>query len=255
MSTSFYRPTRGFFEHLHPVTRILSLALAFVPPFLGRTPRELLPYLLLLIVTAAAAGAGPNLRQIRGVLFILFIMSTLLWTVLQRGATPLAHFGPVRVDRESLLYGISVGLRLDSFVLAAVIFLTCTRIEDFTYGLSCLGVPFAPAFALSLAFRLTPLFMESGQTILTAQRARGLDTESGGMIRRIRTHVPIIVPILAGGLRRSDQLAIAIESRGFGNRKQRSILTEFRVTWRDLVLPLALLAVSTAVLLFRSHQP
>ena len=121
-------------------------------------------------------------------------------------------------------------------MLAAIIFLTCTPIEDFTYGLSKMGIPFVASFALTLAFRLTPLFIETGQAIVMAQKARGLNLDSGGVLRRIRHYVPIIVPVLASGLRRADQLAIALESRGFGKGKKRSVISRFPLTWRDYIL-------------------
>jgi energy-coupling factor transport system permease protein len=121
-------------------------------------------------------------------------------------------------------------------VLAAVIFLTVTPTEDFTFALSRLGVPFVMSFALTLAFRLTPLFIETGQTIAMAQKSRGLDLDTGGILKRIRNHVPIVIPVLASGLRRADQLAVALESRGFGKEKKRTLLSEFSVTWRDGIM-------------------
>ncbi|MFP5212562.1 MAG: energy-coupling factor transporter transmembrane component T family protein, partial [Acidobacteriota bacterium] len=220
---------------------------AFVPPFLARTPVETLLYAVLLLASALPAGAWPNLRRMATIMAILFFMSAALWAILQKGATPLATLGPFTIYRESILFGVTVGLRLNCFAMAAVIFLTATRIEDFTYGLSRLGLPFAAGFALSLAFRLTPLFVETGQTIAMAQRARGLDLDRGGLLQRIRRYVPIIVPILANGLRRSDQLAIALESKGFGHSGKRTNLSDFAVSWRDFVLVAVLLAVCAAI--------
>lgn len=138
--------------------------------------------------------------------------------------------------RLSLLYGITICLRLNCFVLAAIIFLTCTPIEDFTYGLYRMGPPFAVSFALTLAFRLTPLFMETAQAIAMAQQARGLDLDSGGLFQRIRRYVPIIVPVLVSGLRRADQLAVALESKGFGMAGRRTTIMAFRISWRDVAL-------------------
>jgi energy-coupling factor transport system permease protein len=242
VSLSFYRPTQGFFERAHPVTKIVALVLAFVPPFFCRGPLDAMPYFGVLFLAALLAGGGTNLKRVGFIMAILFLMSTVLWALFQRGVGPSGSPGILGVTSEGLLYGMAVGLRLNCFVLAAVIFLTCTRIEDFTYGLSRLGVPFVISFTLSLAFRLTPLFMETGQTIVMAQRARGLDLDTGGLIARLRRYAPIIVPILVSGLRRADQLAVALESKGFGNRARRTVLSDYPVTWRDLVLLLGVLA-------------
>jgi len=236
MSFAFYNPTGGFFERVHPVSKLISLIAAFVPPFFGTEPVEILPYFALLFFAALLARAGSNIVRVYKLMIILFVMSIVLWTFFYKGQTPVYRIGPLVIMKESLLYGITIGIRLNCFVLAAIIFLTCTPIEDFTYGLSKLGIPFVVSFALTLAFRLTPLFIETGQAIVIAQRARGLDIDSGGILRRIRNYVPIIVPVLASGLRRADQLSVALESRGFGKSKKRSVVSEFPVTWRDYTL-------------------
>jgi energy-coupling factor transport system permease protein len=240
MSFAFYRPTDRLFDKVHPVTKVLTLVAAFVPPFFGNNPVEVSTYLALLLFTGLYAGAGPNMWRFRKLMTLLFLMSAGLWAFFQPGATVLFSIGPIAAKQESLLYGITVGLRLNCFVLTAVTFLTCTKIEDFTYALSRLGLPFVASFALSLAFRLTPLFMEAGSTIVMAQKARGLDLDSGGPITRTRRYVPIIVPVLVSGLRRADQLAIALESKGFGRSRRRTVLSEFSFGWRDLLLMLVI---------------
>jgi energy-coupling factor transport system permease protein len=236
MSLSFFIPTGGFFERAHPVTKFLALICAFIPPFFSNHPLQVLPYFLLLLILGLASGARPNLARIKGIAVILFFVSSIMWTFFYPGQTPLVSVGPVTVHLESLLYGLTIGLRFNCFMFAAILFLTCTRIEDFTYGLSKLGIPFVASFAMSLAFRLTPLFMETGQTIVMAQRARGLDPDQGGPIRRLKQMVPILVPILVSGLRRADQLAMALESKGFGSKKKRTVLTQYKISWRDFVL-------------------
>lgn len=243
MNLGFYRPTGGFFELVHPATKLICLLLAFVPPFFSRDPLQVLPYFLLLLTAALTTGAGPNLRRIGSIMLILFCMSVVLWSIFQRGETRLFGLGPIAVTREGVSYGLMIGLRLNCFVLAAVIFLTSTPIEAVAHGLSRLGLPFVVSFTVSLAFRLTPLFLEAGRTIVMAQKTRGLDLDCGGPIERLRRYIPIIVPVIVSGLRRADQLAIALESKGFGNRCKRTMLLEYPVGWRDLTLLLVLLAV------------
>jgi energy-coupling factor transport system permease protein len=247
MSLSFYRPTGSFIEGAHPVAKLICLMLSFVPPFFSSHPLQVLPFFLLLFITALFVGAGANLRRVGFLMFILFAMSVLIWTFFYQGQTVLYSLGPMDIKAESLSYGITIGLRINCFILAALIFLTATRIEDFAYGLSRLGMPYAASFALTLAFRLTPLFMETGQTIVMAQKARGLDLDSGELFTRIRQYVPIIVPVLVSGLRKADQLAIALESKGFGRRGKRTVYTEYSVTWRDMVLLLGTVLSGTAL--------
>jgi energy-coupling factor transport system permease protein len=242
VNLGFYRPTGGFLELVHPSSKLICLLLAFVPPFFSRGPLQVLPYFLLLLTAALATGAMPNLRRIGVIMLILFVMSVILWSIFQPGENRLFALGPIAITREGISFGLMIGLRLNCFVLAAVIFLTSTPIEAVAHGLSRLGLPFVVSFTVSLAFRLTPLFLEAGRTIVMAQKSRGLDLASGGPIKRLRLYIPIIVPVIVSGLRKADQLAIALESKGFGGKGKRTMLLEYSVGWRDLVLVLVLLA-------------
>lgn len=231
----------SFLAQVHPTTRVLCLLGSFVPPFLGDGVLDLLPWLLLLGLGIRDAGAWPGVRRLLPLMGILLVMSLVLWTLFRPQGPLLWTWGPLAVHRDGLLYGLTTGVRLCCFVLSALIMLACTHSEQLTRALARLGLPWAMSFALSLAFRLTPLFLETGQTILQAQRARGLDLEGAGPWQRIRRTAPVIVPILVSGLRRADQLAIALEARGFGHPGPRSSLDLHPVTWRDGVLPLILL--------------
>lgn len=250
MRVTLYQPTGGFFERLHPVTKLIWLILAFAPPFFSGKPLELLPYFVILLITALFAKAGANLLRIFKLMGLLFIMTTVLWGLFQKGQTVLLTIGPITLSQQGLEWGAAMGIRISCFVVAAVFFLTCTPIEDFTYGLSKLGLPFVAGFTLTLAFRLTPLFMESGQTIAMSQKARGLDLDSGNIIRRICVHVPIIIPILVCALRRADQLSVALESRGFGHSIKRTVLSEYIITWKDVVMISGTLVIGALMAVF-----
>jgi len=170
VNLGFYRPTGGFLELVHPSSKLICLLLAFVPPFFSRGPLQVLPYFLLLLTAALATGAMPNLRRIGVIMLILFVMSVILWSIFQPGENRLFALGPIAITREGISFGLMIGLRLNCFVLAAVIFLTSTPIEAVAHGLSRLGLPFVVSFTVSLAFRLTPLFLEAGRTIVMAQK-------------------------------------------------------------------------------------
>jgi energy-coupling factor transport system permease protein len=197
---------------------------------------------------ALAARALCNLRRLRALFVILFLFSVVLWPLFTRGETAVARIGPLVFTRESLLYGLAVGLRLDAMVAAGLVFLSTTRVEEVTAALRRLGLPFPASFAFSLAFRLVPTFADSAHTIIQAQQSRGLDLESGGLITRIRRHVPLLVPTVIGAVRTTNLLAMALESRGFGASTRRSEYLQLRARPVDfLVLGLLLAAITLAM--------
>jgi len=124
-------------------------------------------------------------------------------------------------------------------LISGLVFLSCTRVEEFTAGLRKLGVPFAVSFALSLAFRLVPLFFSTTATVIEAQKSRGLDLESGNILTKLRKYLPLLVPIFVYAIRDTDMLSMALESKGFHPKGERTYYLEpvmRRADWAVLLL-------------------
>jgi energy-coupling factor transport system permease protein len=204
-------------------------------------PRPLAALLAVLLLYGAAGRALGNLRRIWVLLVSIAIVSILSWSIFTRGITPLFW----RVTWEGLRYGIGAAIKIDSMIISGLIFLSTTRTEEIVLGLIRLRVPYQAAFAFSLAIRMVPTIIGTAVTVTEAQRSRGLDLESGGPLSRLRKHVPLLVPIFLQTLRNTDQLARALESRGFGTRRERTSYLEIGFHAAD-VLALALGALILA---------
>jgi energy-coupling factor transport system permease protein len=105
-------------------------------------------------------------------------------------------------------------------------------------------VPDEFAFAFTTAVRFVPVLAEEAQTIMDAQKARGLELEKGGFLKRIRNYVPVLIPLIVSAIRRSLELAEAMESRAWGATKKRTNLYALKLHRGDF----ALLAITIAVL-------
>lgn len=163
-----------------------------------------------------------------------------------KGPTPLLSWGPLHVSRESLLYGIAMGLRLATFVATGLIFLSTTRNEEFTNGLIRMGLPYSIAFALSTSLRLVPTFAGVGATIVQAQVSRGLDLESGNIFSKIGKFIPQAVPLFIYAIRHTNMLAMALESKGFRPDAKRTLYYEphmRRVDYGVIVLLVLMLSM------------
>jgi energy-coupling factor transport system permease protein len=148
----------------------------------------------------------------------------------------------IEVSPTTVAYGVAMALRIVACLVFGLAFLSSTRTEDFALGLRTLGAPQGVSVAVSLAFRLAPMLAETARNVVEAQRARGVDPAAGNILRRIRNHVPLIVPVLAYALRGADMTAMALESRGLGaNPAGRTQLREFRAGAADAMV-LALMA-------------
>ena len=144
-----------------------------------------------------------------------------------------------------------MGLRLTAFVIAGLVLLSTTRNEELTNGLIRMGIPHPVAFAFSTSLRLLPTLAGAGATIIQAQVSRGLDLESGNVFRRMGKFIPQAVPLFLYAIRYTNQLAIALESRGFSPGSRRTLYLEPRMKKSDYAVILFLAGVLGAVLYIR----
>jgi energy-coupling factor transporter transmembrane protein EcfT len=189
-------------------------------------------------------GSLPNVSRLRYLFVLIFVMTCVIWTLFYGpdGQPPLVAWGPIHVSRTAPWFGLSMALKLDLFLAAGTLFLSVTRIEEFAYALTRLGLPYKVGFTMTMAFRLVPVFVDAAAAVVDAQRCRGLDFERGSVAQRLRHYVPVIVPVFMGALRRADQMAMTLDARGFQSRAQRTVLEPYRVGWRDVVVGAAVVA-------------
>src|ERR687893_1634720 len=138
------------------------LAFLFVNPLYG------LVVLAVVLLFGYLAKSLINLKRIWFILLMIAVMSVIMWTIFASGETPLFWF----VEREALLYGMGVALRIDITVIAGMIFLSTTRNEEIANGLVKLGIPYRFAFAISTALRLVPAIAAPGAALNQGPRSR-----------------------------------------------------------------------------------
>jgi energy-coupling factor transport system permease protein len=254
MEIYLYLDRNSLFHRLHPITKIFCVLLLFVAAILFNHPLYVLALALLVILIGGLSRSLSNLKRIRVLLILLLIFCSVLWPLFLKGSHLLWKWGRLSIYRESLLYAVAMGLRLDMMLICGMIFLSCTRIEEFTAGLNKLGMPFSMSFALSLAFRLVPTFAATTSTVIQAQKSRGLDLESGWILSRIKKHVPMLIPIFIYAVRNADLLSMALESKSFGLRKDRTYYQEFRMTRADYMAIAALVILDGVCVYMRLND-
>jgi energy-coupling factor transport system permease protein len=234
-------------HRLDPRTKLFLLLASFVAAVLFREPAPLAVLLVILLAYAVAGRALPNLRRIWMLLATIALVTVASWSVFFGGEQPIVW----HVTREGLRYGVAAALKIDGMIVSGLVFLSATRTEEMVLGLIRLRVPFQAAFAFSLAIRMVPTIVGTAVTVTEAQRSRGLDLTRGGLLRRLRSHIPLLVPIFLHTLRNTDQLAKALESRGFGAPRVRTSLLVIGFHARDAVALTLGAAVLVGFLLLR----
>lgn len=227
------RPTRA--HRVHPVTKCCGLLTFVAAAFLVDRPEWLAPLGVAALAGVLAVGGRDTLRRFRVMFVLVFVFTTVTWTFF---AT--RPWGP---SWNGFLFGVSTGVRLDTFLVGGLLFLSITRVEEIAYALGQAGVPNTVGFTLTLAFRLVPVFFDAAMTIVEAQRCRGFDATQGSIWTRLRGYVPIIVPVFVGALRRADRMAMALEQRGFNSGRPRTTWVRARAGAADVVVLSACVAL------------
>ena len=222
MNLFLYLDRESPIHRLDPRTKLFLMLASFVAAVLFFHPAPLGVLLIILLLYGAVGRALENLRRIWFLLLGIAIISTASWSVFARGSSILFW----RVTWEGLRYGIGAAIKIDSLIISGLIFLSTTKTEEIVLGLIRLRVPYQAAFAFSLALRMVPTILGTAITVTEAQRSRGLDLTSGGPLRRLRNHIPLLAPIFLHTLRNTDLLAKALESRGFGAPRERTSYLE-----------------------------
>ncbi|HUK85029.1 MAG TPA: energy-coupling factor transporter transmembrane component T, partial [Candidatus Acidoferrum sp.] len=135
-------------------------------------------------------------------------------------------------------------LRFVVLVESFSVFFLTTSPDHLGLALEESRVPYEFAFAFTTAVRFVPVLAEEAQTIMDAQKARGLELEKGGLLKRIRNYVPVLIPLIVSAIRRSLELAEAMESRAWGATKKRTNLYLLKLRRGDY----ALLAITIGIL-------
>jgi energy-coupling factor transport system permease protein len=146
-------------------------------------------------------------------------------------------------------------LRFVVLVESFSVFFLTTSPDHLGLALEQTRVPYEFAFAFTTAVRFVPVLAEEAQTIMDAQKARGLELEKGGFLKRIRNYVPVLIPLIVSAIRRSLELAEAMESRAWGATKKRTNLYALKLHRGDFALLVINVAVLTVAIYVRLYVP
>jgi energy-coupling factor transport system permease protein len=145
-------------------------------------------------------------------------------------------------------YSLSLTLRFLCLITSFSLFFLTTSPDKLSLALEKAKIPYEFNFAFITAIRFVPVLADEAQTIMDAQRSRGLELDKGGFFSRIQKYIPVLLPLIINSIRRSLELAEAMESRAFGATKDRTNLYELKMSRGDYAaLTLIIVAVIIAI--------
>jgi energy-coupling factor transport system permease protein len=233
-----FRKVYSPIHNLDPRMKFIYVCAVFVAAILFSKLIPLIALFLLPIPFVLLAGVQKEwLRSLRGAAFL----ATFIFLI--NIATTFFTSGYV-LTAANVENAAAMTLRFVVLVESFSVFFLTTSPDHLGLALEQTHVPYEFAFAFTTAVRFVPVLAEEAQTIMDAQKARGLELEKGGFLKRIRNYVPVLIPLIVSAIRRSLELAEAMESRAWGATKKRTNLYALKLQRGDF----ALLAITIGVL-------
>ena len=247
MTLGQYYPADSVLHRMDPRIKILCTIAFIVASFLCVNF-----FAFILLVASAVALIFLSriplkvvLRSVRPLIFIMAFTAVLnIFWVTDPGADPLFHWHFITIYEKGLYHALFILLRIVAMVIGTSLFLTYTTspialtdaIERLLYPLAKLHVPVHTcAMMMTIALRFIPTLIEETDKIMSAQKARGADIESGGLIKRVKALVPILIPLLISSFRRASELADAMECRCYHGGEGRTRMKVMKASAIDYV--------------------
>lgn len=260
-----YYPADSVLHRLDPRMKVLLTVLYIVCTFLCK---NIFSFALLLgsALVLVACGRVPLkiiLRGLRPVLFILTFTSVLniFWTKGEPGSA-LVDWYFIEIYREGLYAAAFILVRIAVLIIGTGMLLTYTTtpialtdaLEDVLSPLKKLHVPVHEfAMMMTIALRFIPLLVEETDKIMTAQKARGADFSSGGLIQRAKALIPVLIPLFVSAFNRAGDLATAMECRCYHGGEGRTRMHVRHLRAADFVPLVSVLLLGTAIVLLNVY--
>ena len=254
-----YLPLNSVVNRMDPRSKILIMLLIMIAVFI---PAGVFGYVILgvfigLALIFSKLSLGYALKSMKPMLFMMCFLLVINVLVIKTG-TPLVTFGWFSIYSDAISQTLYIVVRLMLMIIVTTILTATTKPLDLTLGIEKLLHPFEKvgvpahiiAMMISIALRFIPTLIEETQRIMNAQASRGVDLENGSMKEKIMAILALIVPLFVSAFDRAEQLANAMEARGYDPQRERTRYKMLKMQMVDYVgLSFALAAFLACVVI------
>ncbi|HHW58542.1 MAG TPA: energy-coupling factor transporter transmembrane protein EcfT [Clostridia bacterium] len=248
---SLYQEGNSLLHKIDPITKLLFVIIAILVPIIINTLTMALAFFIISTLLVFVA------RAFKRTLPIISFSSLVIITVLfiqglfyLKNQTPFFTLGPFVFYKEGLLYATGIAIRIFNIINAVAVLIFTTKPSDLIEALVKKGVSPKIGYVFSSVLQIIPQMMSIVDTILDAQKARGLETE-GSFTKRAKAFIPLIGPAVLNSLISTKERAMALEVRGFNSKKKKTFLNEVPYNKYSNVLQVALIAILVFSIIWR----
>lgn len=261
-----YYPTVSPVHKMNSAIKIILLIAYIVALFIVKNFYGLLLMAIttLFITFISRVPLKSVLKSIKGILFIIILTFTLnIFFNTSGKKTLLLSIWKIKIYKESLIFAVFMASRLAMLVMGSSLLTLTTSpveltdgIEVILYPLKLLRFPVHEiALIMSIALRFIPTLMEETDRIMSAQKARGAQFDTGNIFKRIKSLVPVLIPLLISSFRRAEELGDAMNSRCYAGSKGRTKYKKMTVRLGDVIGVVLFGAIITGCVFINIYLP
>ena len=254
-----YFPGNTFVHRLDPRVKLIFTILYIVALFLAKSLLSYAVLIAILVLCIAISKIKPKalFRGMKPVLFLVAI--TGLLNLFYTSGDPIWQWGFLKITVEGIWAAIFMVLRIIMLICCTFLLTYTTSPIMLTDGLENLLSPLKKikvpvhelSMMMSIALRFIPTLIEETDKIMSAQRARGADFDTGNLFQKAKALVPLLVPLFVSSFRRADELAVAMECRCYHGGEGRTRLKELHYTGKDICVLVFSLLMCVGIWLLR----
>lgn len=237
-----YIPGESFIHKLDPRTKILIsflfiISLFIVDKFVGYI---FVVAFLALVVYIAKISPRYLYKGLKPV-FLLIALTAILNIFMLRDGRLIFHLGFIKIYESGIRTAFFMAIRLILLIMGTSVLTLTTSPIELTDGIERLLRPIGKEIAhelammMTIALRFIPTLIDETDKIMKAQKARGADFETGGLVKKAKSLIPLLVPLFISSFRRADELAMAMEARGYRGGAGRTRMKVLKFTYRDTI--------------------
>ncbi len=244
-----YYQTDSVIHRLDPRVKLMATMIYIISLFLfdGIAGYVVAAVFLTLVIKLSHVPFRFMVRGMKAIVFLLLI--TVVFNMFLTPGEPLITIWKLTLTKEGVRTAVTMAIRLIFLVIGSSVMTLTTTPNHLTDGMEKLLGPFKKiklpvheiAMMMSIALRFIPVLMEETDKIMKAQLARGADFESGNLIKKAKSMVPLLVPLFISAFRRANDLAMAMEARCYRGGEHRTKMKPLHYERRDYMAYLVLI--------------
>ena len=237
-----YFPGKSLLHRADPRGKLLFAIFYIVVLFFAKSAASFAFALLYTAVLIGISGLPGKtvLRAVRPLLFVILFTAVIniFWTT---GETPLVEWKFIHIYAEGLIFALFMAVRIVCLIAGTSLLTYTTSPIALTDGIERLLGPLKAvhlpvhelAMMMTIALRFIPTLIEETDKIMSAQKARGADMETGGLMQRAKALIPILIPLFVSAFRRADELALAMVCRCYHGGEGRTRMRQLQLSFAD----------------------